>query len=36
MRRWIWFAFAVAGLLALTAWRAMTFDSSSQPVTIGR
>jgi Skp family chaperone for outer membrane proteins len=35
MRRWIWFAFAVTGLLALTAWRAMTFDSSSQPVTIG-
>lgn len=35
MRRWIWLVSAASLLLALTAWRAMTFDSFSQPVTLG-
>lgn len=35
MRRWVWFVLAAGSLLTLTSWRAVTFDSSSQPVTIG-
>ncbi|MCS7185330.1 MAG: OmpH family outer membrane protein [Armatimonadetes bacterium] len=35
MRQWIWLVFASSVLLTLTAWRAMTFDSSSQPITMG-
>ncbi|MCX7642204.1 MAG: OmpH family outer membrane protein [Armatimonadetes bacterium] len=35
MSRWIWLIFAFGSLLTLTAWRAMTFDSLNQPVTIG-
>lgn len=36
MRRWFWSVFALGVLLlSVTAWRAMTFDSSNQPVTLG-
>lgn len=35
MRRWIWLVSVASVLLTLTAWRAMTFDSSSQPITLG-
>ncbi|MCS7265274.1 MAG: OmpH family outer membrane protein [Armatimonadetes bacterium] len=35
MRRWIWLIFVVGSILAASAWRAMTFDAQSQPVTIG-
>lgn len=35
MRQWFWLVFASSVLLTLTAWRAMTFDSSSQPITMG-
>lgn len=35
MRKWLLSTLAACGLLAFTAWRAMTFDSFNQPVTIG-
>ncbi len=35
MKRWSWLIFVVCSILAATAWRAMTFDAQSQPVTIG-
>ncbi len=35
MRRWLWFLPIVSVLLLATAWRAMTFDQTAQPVTIG-
>ena len=35
MFRWIWVVLVVSSILSLTAWRAMTYDSSSQPVTLG-
>lgn len=35
MRQWIWIVSALGVLLTLTAWRAMTFDSLNQPVTLG-
>lgn len=35
MRRWICLFSVLGVLLSLTAWRAMTFDAQSQPVTLG-
>ncbi|MGQ9461846.1 MAG: OmpH family outer membrane protein [Candidatus Fervidibacter sp.] len=35
MRKWLLSILAACGILAFTAWRAMTFDSFNQPVTIG-
>lgn len=35
MSKWLLSFLAACGLLAFTAWRAVTFDSFNQPVTIG-
>ncbi len=35
MFRWIWVVLAAGTILCLTTWRAMTYDASSQPVTLG-
>ncbi|MFN4178947.1 MAG: hypothetical protein ACK4I8_01435, partial [Armatimonadota bacterium] len=35
MRQWIWIVSTLSVLLTFTAWRAMTFDSLNQPVTLG-